>query len=394
MIMHERNKLQFIMKVIYVAPRFHTNQVPIMKGWLEAGDEVKFISQYAGGTEDYSVIEPTILGYSFVFRVILFFYRQIQKLRGKYRENDYNFQAKFGFLPRGKFKKIIKDFQPDVVIIRDRSLYNISITGICKKKNICCILYTQTPLWEPVNEKNDIVRRYFRSHTPALRMTPVLGEVKKEGTMVKEGSFYIPFVIEPELHYEDKVYPKDKPIRLLDVGKYEKRKHHEYLLQLAAEHKDKQDVHVTIIGEAVTKEQLTFLDTLKAFTKEKGIEEMVDFKQNLRREEVGEAYKEADVFLLPSTGEFASVSQLEAMSYSLPVMVSSTNGTACYVEHEGNGYIFEDNNYDDFKKYAELLLEPSRIETMGKRSYELVEECYSFPKYKEAVLRICEEWKK
>ena len=148
--------MQFIMKIIYVAPRFHTNQVPIMKGWLESGDEVRFISQYAGGTEDYSVVEPTILGYSFVFRVILFFYKKWQQLRGRYRENDYNFQAKFGLLPRRKFQKIVKEFQPDMVIIRDRSLYNIAITGICKNKNICCILYTQTPLWESVNEKNDI----------------------------------------------------------------------------------------------------------------------------------------------------------------------------------------------------------------------------------------------
>lgn len=392
--MHERNRLQFVMKVIYVAPRFHTNQVPIMKGWLEMGDEVKFISQYAGGTEDYSVIEPTILGYSFVFRVILFLYKQMQKLRGCYREDDYNFQAKFGFLPKGKFGKLIKAFRPDVVIIRDRSLYNISITKICRKQDICCILYTQTPLWEPVNEKNDFVRRYFRNHTPTLRMTPVLGQEGGTGIHVKEGSFYIPFVIEPQLSYEDKCYSKDKKIQLLDVGKYEKRKHHEYMLQLAAEHKDKQDIHVTIIGEAVTKEQLIFLDTLKSYVKENEIGEMVTFRRNLSREEVGEAYKQADVFLLPSTGEFASVSQLEAMSYSLPVMVSSTNGTACYVEHEGNGYIFEDNNYDDFKKHAEMLLDVSRMEIMGKRSYELVEEKYCFSQYKEAVLRMISEWKK
>ena len=28
------------MRVAYVAPRFHTNQVPIIKGWVEDGDEV------------------------------------------------------------------------------------------------------------------------------------------------------------------------------------------------------------------------------------------------------------------------------------------------------------------------------------------------------------------
>ena len=58
----------------------------------------------------------------------------------------------------------------------------------------------------PESMKNDIVRRYFRSHTPVLRMTPVLGTEGKAGTIVKQGSYYIPFVIEPELHYKDRKY--------------------------------------------------------------------------------------------------------------------------------------------------------------------------------------------
>ena len=35
------------MKVMYVAPRYHTNQIAIMKGWIERGDKVAF---YLGNT--------------------------------------------------------------------------------------------------------------------------------------------------------------------------------------------------------------------------------------------------------------------------------------------------------------------------------------------------------
>lgn len=383
------------MKVLYVAPRYHTNQVPIMKGFLDAGDEVIFVSQYAGGTEDYSVLKPVILGYSFLFKEILKLYQFYKKCRHQYRENDYNFQAKFGLLPKKKWNSLCKDFAPDIVIMRDRSLYNIAIYKSCKKKNIPCILYTQTPFWEPVQEKNDIIRQYFRKNTPKLRMTPVLGEVNGKDRIVKEGTFYVPFVIEPKLSYDRKKIADMGKIQILDVGKYEKRKHHEYILELLCEHKIENDIHATIIGEAVTKEQLEYLEKLKKDAAENGIAHMVNFEKNFTHREMEEAYQNADIFLLPSTGEFASVSQLEAMAYSLPVVCSDTNGTSCYIEDGGNGAIFKDNDYVDFFEKTEYILSDfQRIQTMGRRSFELVCEKYVFRAYKEKVLEMLETWEK
>lgn len=39
------------MNIVYIAPMFHTNQMPIVKGWVEHGDQVCFICQYRGKTE-------------------------------------------------------------------------------------------------------------------------------------------------------------------------------------------------------------------------------------------------------------------------------------------------------------------------------------------------------
>ena len=49
------------MKVMYIAPRFHTNQSAVVKGWIERGDEVTFISYYTAIIEDYSYIKPIVL---------------------------------------------------------------------------------------------------------------------------------------------------------------------------------------------------------------------------------------------------------------------------------------------------------------------------------------------
>lgn len=379
------------MKILYVAPRFHTNQVPIMKGFLEAGDEVKFISQYQGGTEDYTVIEPVILGYSALFNVILKLVNGLKKLTGKYRKNDFNFQAKFGFLPKKKFRKILDDVQPDAVILRDRSIYNIAITSICKKKNIKCILYTQSPYYGIVQRDKNSIKQYFRNHTPSVEITPVLGKEKKGETCVKENTHYVPFVIEPYLSYEKKTYFNEGKINILGVGKYEPRKHHEMLIRIAQEFAEL-PLQVTIVGEDVTTEEHAYLQSLKDYVRENGLQERVNFKCNLSRSEMFKEYEQADIFALPSTGEFASVSQLEAMSVSLPVICSDTNGTSCYINVGVNGYLFKDNDYEDFKAKMELFLSDREvIKAMGRESYRLVIEEYSFINYKQRLVEILEE---
>lgn len=386
------------MKILYVAPRFHTNQVPIMKGFLEAGDEVKFISQYQGGTEDYTVIEPVVLGYSALFNVILRLVNSLKKVTGRYRKNDFNFQAKFGFLPKRKFKRLLEKMQPDAVILRDRSVYNIAITAICKKKEIKCILYTQSPYYRVLKKDKNPIKKYFRSHTPSVEITPVLGRKAADGAKESssagepacagENTYYVPFVIEPYLSYEKKSYFDGGQIHILGVGKYEPRKHHEMLIRIAGEFAWL-PLQVTIVGEDVTAEEHAYLQKLQESVREQGLGERVTFKCNLSREEVFREYEQADIFALPSTGEFASVSQLEAMSVSLPVICSDTNGTSCYISEGVNGYLFKDNNYDDFKEKIELLLhDKEMIKAMGKESYRLVMEEYSFANYKERLVEI------
>ena len=67
------------MHILYVAPRYHTNQIPIMEGWLAHGDEVQFLVQYAGQSEDYRVIQPVVLGYGPFYRAFEKIYLLIKR---------------------------------------------------------------------------------------------------------------------------------------------------------------------------------------------------------------------------------------------------------------------------------------------------------------------------
>ena len=113
---------------------------------------------------------------------------------------------------------------------------------------------------------------------------------------------------------------------------------------------------------------------------------------NFDIDQVYEEYRKADLFVLPSTKERASISQLEAMSCSLPVICSDTNGASCYVEEGKNGYLFKDNSVSDLiEKIEKIISDRPTMVSMSKMSYEMVREKYSFENYREMIQRIIED---
>ena len=60
--------------------------------------------------------------------------------------------------------------------------------------------------------------------------------------------------------------------------------------------------------------------------------------------------------MLPSYGEPAAYSIVEAMANGLAVICSSQNGTRSYIHDGQNGYVFEAKNLNDLKQKLELLI--------------------------------------
>lgn len=383
------------MNVMYIAARYHTNQIPIMDGWIKDGDHVMFVSQYQGGTEDYSILEPIVLGYSFAFHPILAFYHFIQKLNRNEMNGNYFFQASYGLPPIVKLGRIIKSFQPDVIIMRDRSSYNMGAYLLCTLFGVHALLYNQSPYYlEEADKKRGLARSIYRNFLPKTRITPVLGKEISD-KFKDDDAYYVPFVIEPHISPEEKVYFSEGAIHLLCVGKFEPRKHHDMLIRIAAELKANYNIRLTLVGECKTEAHKKYFEHLKQLINQYQINDILDIKCNIAQDEVFKEYEKADLFILPSTGEFASVSQLEAMSFSLPVICSDTNGTSCYIEQGMNGYLFEDKNENDLKqKIFTVVSQTGLIQKMGAESYRLVKEKYQFKNYKKAITKIIEDMKR
>ena len=385
------------MRILYIAPRFHTNQVPIIRGLLRKGNEVKFISHYTGAVENYEDIKPQVLGYSSFFE---FVYGIVKRLRILNDAKLNIFRMKGGFPPKALLKKAILEFNPDVVITRERSCYSMSATKICRKNNIPIILYDQSPLWMD-KIKDDFLHRLVRRLTPERRMTPVLGrECRKDGTKrVKEpNSAYIPFVMNPhneiieeQSNMAGDVNERRQSVKILEIGKYENRKNHIMMLDVFDKLSDQYDIELTIVGECTTKAHTEYygrLDEIRRniLTRKPWLEEKINLVRNVKAKDMENYYKGADIFVLPSTKEPASISQLEAMSYALPVICSNTNGTSCYVEDGINGFQFEDGNTNDLSdKLEKIIADRALMESFGNSSLKLVNEKYGIEKYIEEV---------
>ena len=145
-------------------------------------------------------------------------------------------------------------------------------------------------------------------------------------------------------------------------------------------------LHLTLVGEVSTEYHKNYYNKVQAFIAKHHLENSVSCHTNCKPSDMADFYRSADLFVLPSTGEFASVSQLEAMSYSLPVIVSDTNGTACYIEDGQNGFLFRDKDKADLmKKITNIVADRDRLLRMGSCSYRLVCEKYSFDNYQKQI---------
>lgn len=372
------------MRILYVAPRYHTNQIPIMRGLKREGHDICFLSQYVGKVEDYADVTPVVVGYSRFFR---FFDACYVRLMGRWDKSAGDRKIKCGFPPMGKLKRLIVEYNPDVVILRERSVYSVFAYRVCRKFQMPAILYNQSPLWED-RIKNDLPHRLMRRLTPSVRMTPVLGKTE-EGKVTEPGAVFVPFVMEPVMPPEQRDWCEDGIIHLFCIGKYEKRKNHQMLVEVIEELVKQMPVHLTVAGECSTPVHQSYYDGLEVYIRSHGLEDRVELLANLKRTQVWEQYRKADLFVIPSTAEPASISQLEAMAFSLPVICSDKNGTACYVKNGENGWQFQDNDKEDLKRtILKIICCKEEMMRMGTQSYRFVTEKYQINTYLEGIQKL------
>jgi len=340
-------------KILFVAPRFHTNQYYLTKGLIQEGYEVTFGTIGKGMSESYDYLNPVILKKSI-------FYRSNNK-------NVEIFRKKFIPSIREAFRLCKKH---DVVIVRNLKpryaiIYSIAAKFLAKK----VILYTQNPVFGKYSRNRILLFnliKFFRiSH-----YSPVLGN---EDFRKLPNTNYIPFIIEPLVDI-NKLTKPNSVINFVAIGKMQDRKNLIELVNVFSTFPNK--FHLTIIGENSNGEHQIYYEKLK----EKIIDvPNINVLTNLPYSKVIGKLKKSDGYILVSDDEPAAFSILEAMANGLFVINTTSNGTSGYIH--GNGFVLNQKNWEVELRNILNHLKINDIYKMKVKSLKLVAKEHFIAKY-------------
>ncbi|WP_448664945.1 glycosyltransferase family 4 protein [Sphingomonas sp. CJ20] len=316
-------------KLAFVARRYHSNQAPLIAELARLGWEIAFFAEYVGRSEDHSTVTPEIIGHPRA--IVPPFDRR---------------QTRFAVYSPGAMRRIVAA-RPDVAILRDFSIATLLLAWRLRAAGTRVVLYTQQPYrvshygWPQA-----LYHRLFARDvvTPTDGYTapgePALPLRKRSGGWAPTWHF-LPFVALPAGRSAMPVRDESAPIRILTVGKFTPRKKLLEWIALAGALTD-EGLRITLTIAGAPLDAGTLAAAQQALAQLPGGRLLVDYPHAA----MPALYAEHDLFVLPSVAEPASVSQLEAMAHGVPVICSSDNGTACYVDHGRSGYVFDARNWE------------------------------------------------
>jgi len=366
------------MKILFIAPRFHTNQSGLVRSLISENHEVSFIVSNIGITEDHSCIIPNLATESICSKILSYLF-------------GYGGPNKKRFVPKIiPLVKMISHFRPDVVVIRyygrTLSLLSATIARLCGAK---VIFYQQASpeLLHRIHHgsiscrirklKFDLKNLLFQ----ARWATPILNSRLE----LPDNHIYIPFVV--KLDDEDKLSTfktLTNSFTIIMVSKFTERKNHQLLLDsLYILSKNKPNlatnIKVVFVGEKSTREHQKIYDSIIAQCKSTVYSKyQFSFYSNIKHSEIYAFYQTSDLFVLPASNEPCSVSLIEAMGYGLPVVCSSSCGNRNHVQNNYNGFIFKDKCAHDLALTIEKVISnKANYPVLCKNSYYIAQTFHS-----------------
>jgi len=336
------------MKFLIVAPRFHTNLYYRAKALQEAGHSVKLVVLYKGNSEFYENILPLQVELSTFSKLIINVFSFFKKCKLK-SSLELRFQS-----PNKELRKVISNYKPGVILLKAyQNALAIKTLRIAKKKNIKVLMLTQTNLTHIKGSKFlfKLNINYFKFLKVWAYITPIKSNYdafKKAGI---NNIYYLPFVFP----YSQKTNKNNnEKIKILSIGKFQKRKDQLALLKAFEEvKKEGYKISLCLIGERADE---NYYQSINNYVSENNLLENVCIKTNTPYLQVLKEYKKHDIFILPAYSEPAAYSPVEALANGLPVICSNENGTKSYIKDSKNGYIFEAKNKNDLKQKIKLLV--------------------------------------
>jgi glycosyltransferase involved in cell wall biosynthesis len=156
---------------------------------------------------------------------------------------------------------------------------------------------------------------------------------------------------------------------LLFVGRLDREKRIEELLDAVAQLRERVDAQLVVVGRGKERPEL------ERHAAERGVAERVIFTGFVSDEELPGIYAAADVFCMPGTIELQSIVMLEAMAFGKPVIAVDALALPHLARDGVNGYTYAPGDVATLTRRAvELLTDEDLRARMGAESREIVSE--------------------
>jgi len=289
--------------------------------------------------------------------------------------------------PATHVRKLMREFQPDVVHIQDHYFLCSAVVNEARKLHIPVVGTNHflpenllpflrkfpnlqnifaLPLWAMMLA---VFNKLDMATTPSQTAARILQSQKIHIPVhaISNGVDTNRFQPDPEtdrlgIRRKYKLAP-DKTL-LLYVGRLDGEKRLDTLLDAVAL-LPRDDYQLAIAGHGL------YEQTLRRQTQALGLERRVNFIGFADPNDLSSLYNSADIFVMPSPEELQSIATLEAMACGKPILAADARALPELVKPEVNGYLFRACDPEDAARQMEKLLNvPDQWAAMGQASFE------------------------
>lgn len=288
--------------------------------------------------------------------------------------------------PNREVKKIIEDFDPDVIHCQmvmwlgqasmkygNKLGIPIVSTNHAMPENLMDNLKLLAPVSRPINyilkaygarfhSKADFVTLPTQS---AIDMFNASDRLDVPMEAVSNGIDLARFNTKPAAAATYKKFgiPKDVPI-ITYIGRLDAEKHLPVLVRAFAQVKENVPAaEMVIVGDGTDR------PTLDSLAFELGIHDNVHFTGKVSDEDLVELHKVGTVYCMPSPAELQSIATLEAMASGQPIVAIDAGALGELCQHERNGFLCRQDDVDEIAAGLRAILEnPAMRERMSKES--------------------------
>lgn len=277
--------------------------------------------------------------------------------------------------PQREVKKIIEEFEPDVVHIQmlmwigqaamrygNKAGIPIVSTNHAMPENLLDNLRLLAPVARPINYMLKEYGRRFHSKSDCVTMPTQSAidmfdvELPKPMLAISNGinlSRFKPGKVPKKLYKKYKI-PENRQI-ITYVGRLDAEKHLWLLVKAFAKVRRGRDVQLLIVGDG------TDSDNLKELVRELKIVKRTTFTGRVPDEDLTQLHRVGTVFAMPSPAELQSIALLEAMASGKPTVAVDAGALKELCQDGVNGELCEQDNVEQMATALAKILDDEKL---------------------------------